>query len=94
MPVQTRHVGTRRVLDVEAELQHVAVLDDVFLALDPELAGLAGLGFGAQGNQVLEGDGLGGDEAALKIAVDDASRGRGFVTGTDGPGAGFLRARW
>jgi len=40
----------------------------------------------------LEGDGFGGDEAALEITVDDAGRGGGFVAGADGPGAGFFRS--
>ena len=51
--------------DVEPELDDVAVLHDVFFALDAELAGLAGFGLGAEGDKIVEGDGLGGDEAAL-----------------------------
>ena len=79
-------------LHVEPELHHVAVLHDVFLALDPQLAGFAGLGVGAEADEVVEVDGLGRDEAALEIAVDDAGGGGRFVAGADGPGAGLLLA--
>ena len=51
--------------DVEPELDDVAVLHDVFFALDAEFAGIAGFALGAEGNEVVEGDGFGGDEAAL-----------------------------
>jgi hypothetical protein len=45
---------------------------------------------GTEGDEVVEGDGLGGDEAAFEIAVDNAGRRGGFVAGADGPGAGFF----
>ena len=44
---------------VEPEQQHVAVLDDVFLALDPHLAGLLRADLAAAGDEVVVGDRLG-----------------------------------
>ena len=41
-------------LHVEPELDHVAVLDDVFFAFDAEFAGFAGLALGAEGDEVVE----------------------------------------
>ena len=75
---------------VEPELDDVAVLDDVVLALDAEFAGLAGLGVGAGGNEVVEGDHLGGDEAALEIGVDHPGGRRALGAGGDRPGARLL----
>ena len=56
----------------EPEMHHVAVGDDVVLAFEPQLAGVARAGFAAIGDVVVIGDGLGADEAALEIGVDDA----------------------
>src|SRR5262245_65918485 len=53
-------------------MDDVAVGDDVLLALEPELAGLARAGFAAERDGILGGDHLGADEAALEIGVDDA----------------------
>ena len=56
-------------LHVEAELDDVAVLDDVFFAFDAELAGFAGFGLGAEGDEIVEGDGSSGDETALASSL-------------------------
>src|ERR1700694_6127591 len=56
----------------EPEMDDVAVGDDVILALEPKLAGVARAGLAAERHVVLPGDDLGADEAALEIAVDDA----------------------
>jgi hypothetical protein len=40
-------------------------LDDVFFAFDAEFSGFAGFALGVEDDEVVEGDGLGGDEAAL-----------------------------
>ena len=50
--------------NVEPKLDDVAVLHNVFFALDAELAGLAGFALGAERDEIVERDGLGGDEAA------------------------------
>ena len=62
------------ILGIEPEMHHVAVGDDVFLAFQPQLAGVAGAGFAAERDVVVIGDGLGADEALLEIGVDDAGR--------------------
>jgi len=76
-------------LYVEAEFYYVAVLDDVVFAFNAEAAGFAGLGEGAEANEVVEVGDFGGDETALEVGVDDAGGGRCFVTGVDGPCASF-----
>jgi hypothetical protein len=44
----------KQVSEVEPELDDVAVLNDVFLAFDAELAGFAGFALGAEGDGVVE----------------------------------------
>ena len=61
-------------LDVEAEVDHVAVLDHVLLALGAQLAGLLGPLLALAGDEVVVGDDLGADEAALEVGVDDPGR--------------------
>src|SRR4029453_15970549 len=56
--------------DVEAEVDDVAVLDDVVLALDPELSGLAAARLASELDQVAPVDHLGADEASLDVGVD------------------------
>ena len=73
-------------------MHHVAVGDDVFLAFQPQLAGVAGAGFATQGDIVGIGDGLGADKALFEIGMDDAGGGRRLGAAVDGSGAGFLRA--
>src|SRR4051794_21233743 len=78
--------------DVEAELHHVAVLHDVVLALHADLAELLGLEHGAGCHEVVEGDDLRLDEAALEVGVDHArGLGGGGALG-DRPGTGLLGA--
>jgi hypothetical protein len=43
-------------------------LDGVVFAFDAEFAGFAGFGWGAEGDEILEGDGLCSDEAIPAIA--------------------------
>src|SRR5690349_23055433 len=79
--------------DVEAEFDDVAVAHDVVLALDAGLARGPGGGQRAGRDQVVVGDYLGLDKAALEVGVDDAGRlGRGRPD-RDLPGPGFLRPR-
>src|SRR6218665_1304868 len=58
--------------DVEEEVEHVAVLDPVVLAFGAHLARVPGALLALAGNEVVEGNGLGADEAALEVAVDHA----------------------
>src|SRR6187397_1346289 len=76
---------------VEAKMHHVAVGDDILLAFQPELAGVAGAGLAAVFDEVIVGDGLGADEAALEVAVDHARRRRPLGALGDGPGPRLFR---
>src|SRR4051794_35338041 len=61
-------------LDVEAELDHVAVGHDVVLAFHPHLAGGTRGSHRAGRHQVVVGDDLGLDEAALEVRMDHTGR--------------------
>ncbi len=73
-------------------MHHVAVGDGVFLAFQPQLAGVARASFTAERDIVGVGDGLGADKAFFEIGVNDAGRGRGPGAAVDGPGARLFRA--
>src|ERR1700722_17298377 len=77
--------------DVEAEQQHVTVLDDVLLALDAQLARVARAGLAVQRDVVVVSDRFAGDEAALEVLVYDGGGLWRFGTRGDGPGARFFR---
>ena len=47
-------------------MHHVAVGDDVFLAFQPELAGIASTGLAAEHDVIVIGDGLGADKPFSK----------------------------
>ena len=79
-------------LYVEAEVDDVAILHDVVLALDADLAFLAGGGDAAGGDEVVVVDDLGADEAALEVRVDLAGSFRCRRALDDGPGAALIRA--
>ena len=68
-------------------MDDVAVLDDVVLALEPQLPRLAAPGLAPEPHEVLVGDHLGADEAALDVAVDLARRLEGGRAAADRPGA-------
>src|SRR5581483_7898418 len=74
--------------DVEADLEHVAVLDLVLLALDAELAELLRLRPRPDVEQVVPVDHLGADETTLQVRMDDTR-----ALGCLGPGAERPRAR-
>src|SRR5690606_17930010 len=76
----------------EAEEGDVAVLEDVFLALEAVFAGFAGGGGAAEAREVVEGNDLGLDEAFFEIGVDDAGGLRGLPALLDGPGADLFFA--
>src|SRR5262249_5310943 len=76
--------------DVEAELDHVAVLHDVVLALHAGLPSSTRSGHGPEVDEIGVPDDLGLDEATLEVGVDDAGGlgRRGALL--DGPGTGLL----
>src|SRR5258707_6117503 len=56
--------------DVEADVEHVAVFDDVGLALEPLLAPARDLGVRAELDEVVPADHLAADEAACDVRAD------------------------
>ena len=59
---------------VEAELDDVAVLDGVFFAFHAELPGRAGFGLGAEVDEIVEGDGFGGEGPRLQPGAGERGR--------------------
>src|SRR5947208_8789000 len=76
----------------EPEVDDVAVLDDVVLALEPQLPRLAALGLAPEAHELVVGDHLGADEAALDVAVDLARRLEGRRAAADRPGPALVLA--
>ena len=70
--------------DIEEEIQHIPVLDHVFLAFGPHLASVLGGLLTLEVDEVLEGDGLGANETTLEVGVDDARGLRCGVADVDG----------
>src|SRR5207248_7268208 len=75
------------VLDVEPDLEDVAVLDLIVLAFYPKSPALLGLLPRADLDELLVGDDLGADEAPLQVGVDHTRGLRGFGAGPERPGA-------
>ena len=78
--------------DVKPEQHHVAVLNDVILALSAHLAGLFGAAFAIVRDIVFKGDRLSADKAFFKVAMDDPGSLRRGPARPDGPGARLFRA--
>ncbi len=76
--------------DVEQEVQHIAVLDDVFLAFGAHLAGFLGTLFALNLDEIVVRNRLGADKAAFKVGVDGRSCARGRVADVVRSGAHFL----
>jgi len=51
----------------EPEQQHVAVLDEVFLAFETHLAGLLGRKLTTERHEIVVGNGLGADKALFEV---------------------------
>ena len=79
-------------LHVEAEVDHVAVLDDVLLALAAQQALFLRRRDAAAADHVVEIDRFGADEAALDVGVDLARGLRSLGAVLDGPGAALVLA--
>src|SRR6476619_4560861 len=78
-------------LNVEEEVDDVAVLDHVRLAFAAERAVLLRLGHRSGGDQVVIPDDFSPNEAALDICVDRAGRLDGSFAAMDRPGAACIR---
>src|SRR5581483_2630779 len=78
---------------VEADVQDVAVLDDVRLAFEPLLAGPRDLGVRSCGDEVVPAHDLAADEAARDVGVDRRGRVERRLPATERPRAGLLLAR-
>ena len=76
-----------------AEGNHVAVGDQVLLALETQLAVVAARGERAAREQAIAGDDFGADEPFLDVAVDFACGGGGGRPFADRPGAGLQLSR-
>src|ERR1700693_2932080 len=75
----------------KAEVQHVAVGDDVVLAFQAQLAGVARAGLAAERHVTRTADRLGANEALLEIRVNGACRLRRPGAFGQRPGVGELR---
>src|SRR5690242_19683233 len=62
--------GLRRQLDVKAEVDDIAVSDDVVLAFEAELPRLAAFRLAAITDEVFVGNDFGADKPALDVAVN------------------------
>src|SRR6185369_9294538 len=78
--------------NVEPEQHHVAVLDDVLLALGPNDALFAGALPAAGGHKLVIADSLAANEAALEIGVNDTGGDGRRVALMDRPGPDLLLA--
>src|SRR5713226_4008272 len=74
------------------EINHVAVLHDVLLALEPDLRVLAARGERAPPKQRIAPHDLGANEAALNVAVNFPGRQLRVSAAGDGPRAIFILA--
>ena len=82
----------RPALDVEADVQHVAVLDDVGLPLEALPPVLCDLGMRAELDEVAPVDDLAADEAARDVGVDRTGRVERRLAVPQRPGARVLLA--
>src|SRR5207302_4311384 len=80
----------RSVSNIEPEVHDVALLHQVFLALQAQLAGIARTGFAPAGEVVREGNDFCADEATLEVGMDDSRRLRRRRPDAHRPGAHFL----
>src|SRR6266550_7793762 len=80
------------VSNVEPEVHHIAVADDVRGALEPHAASVLGTLLAATSDEILVSDRFGANKAPFEIAVDLAGCLRRPGPSLDGPGVRFLRA--
>src|ERR1700730_16915561 len=78
------------VLRIKPEMHDVAVGDGIFLALQPQLAGITGPSLTTQCDVIGVGDGFGPDKTLFEIGMNHAGGGGRLGAAVGGPGAGFL----
>ena len=71
-------------------MHDVAVLHNIFLALDADFACLAALRLASECHIVVIFDNLGTDKTFLKVGVDNAGALRGFPSFMESPGTTFV----
>src|SRR5262249_49772925 len=86
------HDEWRGFLRRKPEMHDVPAGDDIGLALEPHLARLLRAGLAAERHIIVVGDGLGADEAALEVGMDDGRRLRRLGSARDRPGRRLLGA--
>ena len=91
-PLAEIYDGIFEILHVEAEIDHVAILDDVLLALAAQQSLFLCRRDAAAADHVVEIDRFGADEAALDVGVNFARGLRGLGAVFDGPGAALVLA--
>ena len=74
-------------------MHHIAFLDNVFLALQPQFPRFLGARFALVREEVIVGDHFRPDEAALEVGMYDSSRAGSLGATLDRPGANFLNTR-
>jgi hypothetical protein len=91
-PQPDRRLPARKGLDVEAEVDDVAVLHYVILAFQAPAPGVLGTLFAIVGDEIVVADDLSADEAFLEVGVNHRRRFRGCGADFDCPGTHFLYA--
>src|SRR5260370_18582566 len=86
-----RATTARRASSIKPEMHDVAVGDDVLLAFQPQLAGIAGAGLAAERDVLGIGNRLGANKTLFEIGMNDAGGGGRPGAAVDGPGPRLLR---
>src|SRR5258708_9703177 len=77
---------------IKPEMHAVAVGADIFLAFQPQLAGVGGARLAAERNVIRVRNGFGAGKALFEIGMNDAGGGGRLGATVDGPGPRLLRA--
>src|SRR5260370_40392650 len=86
-----RATTARRASSIKPEMHDVAVGEDVLLAFQPQLAGIAGAGLAAERDVIGIGNRLGANKTLFEIGMNDAGGGGRPGAAVDGPGPRLLR---
>src|SRR5215813_14422359 len=88
-----RRQRTGQFSNIESEVDDIALLDNVVLALEAHLPGILRARFAFARKVVGERDHLGTDESPLEVGMDDGGRLRRSRPDAHGPGAHLLGPR-